>query len=51
MLKIKAQLPTKNLPIRKVMAKIEADRALLGMILDTGIGAHAMQGLGFVEVL
>ena len=31
--------------------KIEADKDMLRMILDTGIGAHAMQGLGFVEIL
>lgn len=31
--------------------KIEADEDMLGMILDTGMGAKAMQGVGFVEVL
>ncbi len=31
--------------------KIEADEEMLRLILDTGLGAHAMQGLGFVEVL
>ena len=31
--------------------EIEADAALLEMILDTGMGAHAMQGMGFVEVV
>ena len=31
--------------------EIEADTALLEMILDTGMGAHAMQGMGFVEVV
>ena len=30
---------------------IVADEEMLGMILDTGMGAHAMQGVGFVEVL
>lgn len=29
--------------------EIEADEELLGMVLDTGIGANAMQGMGFVE--
>ncbi len=31
--------------------EIEADKKMLGLILDTGIGAHAMQGVGFVEVV
>ena len=31
--------------------RIKADEDMLGMILDTGIGAHAMQGVGFVERL
>lgn len=31
--------------------KIEADEELLRMVLDTGMGAHAMQGMGFVERL
>ena len=31
--------------------KIEADKEMLGMVLDTGIGAQAMQGVGFVEML
>ncbi len=31
--------------------EISADREMLQMILDTGIGAHAMQGMGFVEVV
>ena len=31
--------------------EIEADEEMLRLILDTGLGAHAMQGLGFVEVL
>jgi len=30
--------------------KIIADKEMLELILDTGLGAHAMQGLGFVEV-
>ncbi len=29
--------------------EIEADSDMLGMVLDTGIGAHAMQGMGFVK--
>ncbi len=29
--------------------RIEADEELLGMVLDTGIGANAMQGMGYVE--
>jgi len=29
--------------------EIKASEQMLGMILDTGLGAHAMQGLGFVE--
>ncbi len=31
--------------------EIKADEEMLAIILNTGIGAHAMQGLGFVEVL
>ncbi len=31
--------------------KIVADEDMLGMVLDTGIGAQAMQGVGFVERL
>ena len=31
--------------------KIVADEEMLGMVLDTGIGAQAMQGVGFVEML
>ncbi len=31
--------------------EIEANEEMLRLILDTGLGAHAMQGLGFVEVL
>jgi len=31
--------------------KIVADEEILGMVLDTGIGAQAMQGVGFVEIL
>ncbi|MFT7823198.1 MAG: CRISPR-associated endoribonuclease Cas6 [Sulfurimonas sp.] len=29
--------------------EIKATEEMLGMILDTGLGAHGMQGLGFVE--
>lgn len=31
--------------------EIEAEEEMLKLILDTGIGAHAMQGVGFVEVV
>ncbi len=31
--------------------EIAANEEMLRFILDTGLGAHAMQGLGFVEVL
>ncbi len=31
--------------------EIEANEEMLRLILDTGLGAHAMQGLGFVEVV
>ncbi len=31
--------------------KIEASQEMIRMILDTGIGANTMKGLGFVEVL
>jgi len=31
--------------------EIEADEALLGMILNTGMGANCMKGLGFLEVV
>ena len=31
--------------------EIEANDEMLRLILDTGIGAHAMQGLGFVEAV
>ncbi len=30
---------------------IEADGKMIGMILDTGMGANCMKGLGFVEVV
>lgn len=31
--------------------EIKATEEMIEMILDTGLGAHAMQGLGFVEVV
>lgn len=31
--------------------EIEAEEKMLKLILDTGLGAHAMQGVGFVEVV
>jgi len=31
--------------------EIEANEEMLRLILDTGLGAHAMQGLGFVDVV